>query len=100
MCVLGFGDATLAASDAAATANANLPAHATLARTAVLGVRVEDIDALTLAENSGRLMLALRNPTDADSALAAVAATKNQSPVARAARLNLALAAVVRAHKR
>lgn len=34
------------------------------ARTAVLAVPVDDINRLTLAENSGRLVLALRNPTD------------------------------------
>jgi pilus assembly protein CpaB len=34
------------------------------ARTAVLAVPVEDINLLTLAESSGRLVLALRNPTD------------------------------------
>lgn len=34
------------------------------ARTAVLAVPVDDINRLTLAENSGRLLLALRNPTD------------------------------------
>lgn len=34
------------------------------ARTAVLAVPVDDINKLTLAENSGRLLLALRNPTD------------------------------------
>ena len=34
------------------------------ARTVVLAVPVDDINRLTLAENSGRLLLALRNPTD------------------------------------
>lgn len=34
------------------------------ARTAVLAVPVDDINRLTLAESSGRLLLALRNPTD------------------------------------
>jgi pilus assembly protein CpaB len=34
------------------------------ARTAVLAVPVDDVNRLTLAENSGRLILALRNPTD------------------------------------
>ncbi len=33
-------------------------------RTAVLAVPVDDINRLTLAENSGRLLLALRNPND------------------------------------
>jgi pilus assembly protein CpaB len=34
------------------------------ARTAVLAIPVDDINRLTLAENSGRLLLALRHPTD------------------------------------
>lgn len=34
------------------------------ARTAVLAVAVEDINRLTIGESSGRLLLALRNPTD------------------------------------
>jgi len=38
--------------------------RAEAARTAVLAVPVDDINRLTLAENSGRLLLALRNPTD------------------------------------
>lgn len=40
------------------------PQRAEPARTAVLAVPVDDINRLTLAENSGRLLLALRNPTD------------------------------------
>jgi pilus assembly protein CpaB len=78
--VLGFGDSTVAAND---TAGANLPAHATAARTAVLGVRVDEVDALTLAESSGHLMLALRNPADGDTA-PAVTVAKSLSPAARA----------------
>jgi pilus assembly protein CpaB len=54
--VLAFGNATPAA-DNPGTANG-------LARTAVLAVPVADIDALTLAEASGRLVFALRNPKD------------------------------------
>lgn len=38
--------------------------RAEAARTAVLAVPVDDINRLTLAENSGRLLLALRNPND------------------------------------
>jgi pilus assembly protein CpaB len=68
--VLSFGDATLPgtsdAADAAANA-ANAPRSAG-ARTAVLAVRTADIDALTLAEGAGRLVLALRNPADTDTA--------------------------------
>lgn len=37
-------------------------------RTAVLAVPVADVDQLTLAENAGRLVLALRNPRDAEVA--------------------------------
>ncbi|WP_438393265.1 Flp pilus assembly protein CpaB [Caballeronia sp. DA-9] len=67
--VLSFGDATLPgtadSSDAAANATrgANTGAGP---RTAVLAVRTADIDALTLAEGAGRLVLALRNPADND----------------------------------
>jgi pilus assembly protein CpaB len=62
--VLGFGDSVIAEASNAPKA----PGQTSAARTAVLAVRVEDIDALTLAENSGRLMLALRNPVDGGSA--------------------------------
>jgi len=71
--VLSFGDATLPGTsdtaDAAANAanGANTPRSAG-ARTAVLAVRTADIDALTLAEGAGRLVLALRNPADTDTA--------------------------------
>jgi len=45
--------------------NGNAQAQrAEAARTAVLAVPVDDVNRLTLAENSGRLLLALRNPTD------------------------------------
>jgi pilus assembly protein CpaB len=75
--VLCFGDSTTP-TDANATRAA--------ARTAVLAVHVDDVDSLSLAENSGRLLLALRNPADADTygdntAVSAQA----QSPLARAA---------------
>ncbi|KLU20460.1 hypothetical protein EOS_41315 [Caballeronia mineralivorans PML1(12)] len=68
--VLSFGDATLpGTSDAAdAAANAANAPRSTGARTAVLAVRTADIDALTLAEGAGRLVLALRNPADTDTA--------------------------------
>lgn len=38
--------------------------RAETARTAVLAVPLEDVNRLTLAENSGQLLLALRNPSD------------------------------------
>ncbi|OLL32045.1 Flp pilus assembly protein CpaB [Burkholderia sp. SRS-W-2-2016] len=54
--VLAFGGATTT-SDAGGDPNG-------LVRTAVLAVPVADVDRLTLAESSGRLVLALRNPKD------------------------------------
>lgn len=71
--VLSFGDATLpgtsdAADTAANAANAANAPRGAGARTAVLAVRTADIDALTLAEGAGRLVLALRNPADTDTA--------------------------------
>jgi pilus assembly protein CpaB len=68
--VLSFGDAALpGTSDAAdAAANAANAPRSGGARTAVLAVRAADIDALTLAEGAGRLVLALRNPADTDTA--------------------------------
>ncbi|MGX7003648.1 Flp pilus assembly protein CpaB [Caballeronia sp. KNU42] len=67
--VLSFGDASLpGTSDADAAANAANAPRSGGARTAVLAVRVADIDALTLAEGAGRLVLALRNPADTDTA--------------------------------
>jgi len=67
--VLSFGDAALpGTSDAAdAAANAANAPRSGGARTAVLAVRAADIDALTLAEGAGRLVLALRNPADTDT---------------------------------
>jgi pilus assembly protein CpaB len=65
--VLSFGEATLAGTGDPAD-----PANNTLrnggARTAVLAVPVADIDALTLAQNAGQLTLALRNPSDPETA--------------------------------
>jgi pilus assembly protein CpaB len=68
------------------------------ARTAVLAVPVADVDQLTLAEGSGRLVFALRNPRDDEVAdntalpvpgpllkTAAVAGTAQASPSTRAA---------------
>jgi pilus assembly protein CpaB len=54
--VLAFGNATTA-GDAGGDPNG-------LVRTAVLAVPVADVDRLTLAETSGRLIFALRNPKD------------------------------------
>lgn len=56
--VLAFGNATPGA-DNPGDANG-------MVRTAVLAVPVGDIDKLTLAETSGRLVFALRNPKDAE----------------------------------
>jgi pilus assembly protein CpaB len=56
--VLAFGSATPGA-DNPGDANG-------MVRTAVLAVPVADIDRLTLAETSGRLIFALRNPKDAE----------------------------------
>ncbi|SAL37895.1 CpaB family Flp pilus assembly protein [Caballeronia udeis] len=68
--VLSFGDATLPGTSDAGDANANAAnaPRGAGARTAVLAVRTADIDALTLAEGAGRLVLALRNPADTDIA--------------------------------
>jgi pilus assembly protein CpaB len=54
--VLAFGNATPAA-DSPGDANG-------MVRTAVLAVPVADVDKLTLAETSGRLVFALRNPNE------------------------------------
>lgn len=56
--VLAFGNAT-GGADTAGDPNG-------MVRTAVLAVPVADVDRLTLAEASGRLVFALRNPRDAD----------------------------------
>ncbi|KAE8753428.1 Flp pilus assembly protein CpaB, partial [Paraburkholderia madseniana] len=56
--VLAFGNATTS-GDSAGDPNG-------MVRTAVLAVPVADVDRLTLAESSGRLIFALRNPKDAE----------------------------------
>ncbi|WP_205965285.1 Flp pilus assembly protein CpaB [Paraburkholderia flava] len=56
--VLAFGNAT-AGNDSAGDPNG-------LVRTAVLAMPVADVDRVTLAEASGHLVLALRNPRDDD----------------------------------
>lgn len=58
--VLAFGNAT-AGSDIAGDPNG-------MVRTAVLAVPVADVDRLTLAETSGHLVFALRNPRDPEVA--------------------------------
>jgi pilus assembly protein CpaB len=58
--VLAFGNAT-AGNDTSGDPNG-------MVRTAVLAVPVADVDRLTLAETSGRLVFALRNPRDAEVA--------------------------------
>ncbi|TCW87177.1 Flp pilus assembly protein CpaB [Burkholderia sp. SRS-46] len=63
--VLAFGDATPERDGAAGASS--------MARTAVLAVPTAQIDALTLAEASGRLTLALRNPHDDEAAAQTVA---------------------------
>lgn len=65
--VLSFGDATIAGTETDAAA-ANSPVRTVGARTAVLAVPTADIDVLTLAEGAGRLVLALRNPSDPEVA--------------------------------
>jgi pilus assembly protein CpaB len=56
--ILAFGNAT-AGNDTTGDPNG-------MVRTAVLAVPVADVDRLTLAETSGRLVFALRNPRDAE----------------------------------
>ncbi|WP_447778594.1 Flp pilus assembly protein CpaB [Variovorax boronicumulans] len=64
--VLAFGSASVdglpSKTDKNGTPQTQQRAEA--ARTAVLAVPVDDVNRLALAENSGRLLLALRNPTD------------------------------------
>ncbi|MFL6645898.1 MAG: Flp pilus assembly protein CpaB [Paraburkholderia fungorum] len=73
--VLAFGNAT-AGNDNSGDPNG-------MVRTAVLAVPVADVDRLTLAETSGRLVFALRNPNDAEvvdaSAFAALPAVLKTS---------------------
>ncbi|MFS2048781.1 Flp pilus assembly protein CpaB [Variovorax sp. Varisp41] len=63
--VLAFGNASVDGMQSKADKNANAQTQRNdPARTTVLAVPVEDVNRLTLAENSGRLLLALRNPGD------------------------------------
>lgn len=65
--VLAFGSASVDGLPSKTDKNGNPQSQqqrAEAARTAVLAVPVDDVNRLTLAENSGRLLLALRNPTD------------------------------------
>ncbi|MFT4435203.1 Flp pilus assembly protein CpaB [Caballeronia sp. 15715] len=106
--VLSFGDATVPgtsdATDVAANAsNAANASRSAGARTAVLAVRTADIDALTLAEGAGRLVLALRNPADTDTAeplaMAPLLASKRMSnDGASRAAAGLSLEALAGAH--
>ncbi|SFP04446.1 Flp pilus assembly protein CpaB [Variovorax sp. PDC80] len=64
--VLAFGSASVDGLQSKIDKNSGAQAQqrTEAARTAVLAVPVDDVNRLTLAENSGRLLLALRNPTD------------------------------------
>lgn len=64
--VLAFGNASVDGLPSKTDKSGNQQAQqrAEAARTAVLAVPVDDVNRLTLGENSGRLLLALRNPTD------------------------------------
>ncbi|WP_446903093.1 Flp pilus assembly protein CpaB [Burkholderia sp. YIM B11467] len=77
--VLSFGDATTERD----SSNGSVVGM----RTAVLAVPTAQVDALTLAEQSGRLVLALRNPRDDDVAAQTVAVRvgDDKSPSALAA---------------
>ncbi|WP_175881595.1 Flp pilus assembly protein CpaB [Burkholderia sp. BCC0044] len=77
--VLSFGDAT--------TERDSSNGSVVGTRTAVLAVPTAQVDALTLAEQSGRLVLALRNPRDDDVATQTVAVRvgDDKSPSALAA---------------
>ncbi|SAL80846.1 SAF domain-containing protein [Caballeronia peredens] len=86
--VLGVGDASVAQGGGKDAKDAALRQGS--ARTAVLAIRTGDIDALTLAESAGRLVLALRNSADVEAppphAFAPlVAAAQPDSGAARAA---------------
>jgi pilus assembly protein CpaB len=78
--VLAFGDATPDRDGSGGPTG-------TAARTAVLAVPTAQVDALTLAEASGRLVLALRSPRDEEIApqTVAVRAAPALSPSAQAA---------------
>ncbi|MEK6348328.1 MAG: Flp pilus assembly protein CpaB [Burkholderia sp.] len=79
--VLAFGDATVARDQSQGAMGG--------VRTAVLAVPTEQVDALTLAEATGNLTLALRSPRDEDVATQTVAmrvaANADKDPSARAA---------------
>lgn len=64
--VLAFGSASVdgLASKTDKNGSSQSQQRTEAARTAVLAVPVDDVNRLALAENSGRLLLALRNPTD------------------------------------
>jgi pilus assembly protein CpaB len=86
-----------------ANANPNIPVNRTVpGRTAVLAIRTADVDALTLAENAGRIVLALRNPDDDEAApshaftpLVQTGADKNGATLAAA---GVSLSALAAAH--
>lgn len=66
--VLAFGNASVDSLPSKSTDRAvqqqQQAQRAEAARTAVLAVPVDDVNRLTIADTSGRLLLALRNPTD------------------------------------
>jgi pilus assembly protein CpaB len=64
--VLAYGSAVLGGADSN-TANQNTTNRVDNVRTAVLAVSTEQVDRLALADNSGHLVLALRNPKDPDA---------------------------------
>jgi pilus assembly protein CpaB len=70
--VLSFGDRSLPGAadiaDPAGSGSNNVAPREIGGRTAVLSVRTADVDALTLAEGAGRIVLALRNPADREVA--------------------------------
>lgn len=63
--VLAYGAASVDAMPATpASPGVTTPKPAEAARTAVLAVPLEEVNALALAESAGKLLLALRNPSD------------------------------------
>ncbi|KVE26074.1 Flp pilus assembly protein CpaB [Burkholderia singularis] len=90
--VLAFGDATPDRDGAPGPAGVSV-------RTAVLAVPTAQVDALTLAEASGRLVLALRSPRDAEVAAQTVAArTANGAGPSDLAASGLSLAELSRSN--
>ncbi|KVE30936.1 Flp pilus assembly protein CpaB [Burkholderia sp. TSV86] len=90
--VLAFGDATPDRDGAPGPAGVS-------ARTAVLAVPTAQVDALTLAEASGRLVLALRSPRDGEVAAQTVAArTANGAGPSDLAASGLSLAELSRSN--